>query len=194
MKHKPKALLLIAGVAIMLAAATSASAYLEYWEGWFNSGYLVYDDYTFNYTEGESTLEDHTVGDVDEFSVSSITSSTFTCSTGGGYYNYSIKVWSDPSGWKDTGRSGQKEAEGDPTPTWTGTAKLYNDEHVLQDTYTIGGTWNTGNEYDDMYFDYDPETPTYSAHWILSGSSPPDITEGEGDSEGEQTYYEDLLT
>jgi hypothetical protein len=181
MKHKPKALLLIAGVAIMLAAATSASAYLEYWEGWFNSGYLVYDDYTFNYTEGESTLEDHTVGDVDEFSVSSITSSTFTCSTGGGYYNYSIKVWSNPSGWKDTGRSGQKEVN--RGATWTGTAKLYQPGKDPED-FNVSGTWDTGTSIDDMYFDYDPETPTYSAHWVMNYSNPDGLT-GEGGSAGE---------
>jgi hypothetical protein len=193
MKHNKKTLLLIVGVAIILAAATSASAYYEDWDGWFNSGYLTLGTDTFYYTTGESILEDHTVGDVDEFYVPAVTPSTFTCSTGGEYQGFYIKVWSNPSGSKDTGQEGQKEVNG--TPTWTGYAILYRPAPLPDVEFeTVGGTWDTGDAGD--YFDYTdcpcpPATPTYSAHWILSGSSPPDITEGEGGSEGEQTYYEE---
>jgi hypothetical protein len=181
-----KTLLLIAGVAIMLAAAINAYAYTERWNGWFNSGYLEYDGYTFNYTTGESTLEDHTYGSVDSFSVSAVTPSTFTCSTGGECHGYYIKVWSDPSGCKDTGQEDQKEVKGNPT--WTGYAILYNNMHRFVDDFDVGGTWNTSAGGD--YFDYDPETPTYSAHWTLSISDPLGIT-GDGGSAGDRTYYED---
>jgi hypothetical protein len=191
MKHNKKTLLLIAGVAIMLAAATSASAYLEYWEGWFNSGYLKYKGYTFNYTEGESTLEDHTVGDVDSFSVSAITSSTFTCSTQGPYMGCYIKVWSNPSGSKDTGQEGQKEVN--RGATWTGTAKLYQPGKDPED-FNVWGTWDTDDAGD--YFDYTDcpcppgGPPTYSAHWEMSGSNP-DRLRGKGGSAGELVDYEE---
>jgi hypothetical protein len=101
---KNKTLLLIAGVAIMLAGATSAYGYLERWEGWFNSGYLICLDSRFDYTTGSGTLEDMTDGSDDYFFVSSVTPSTFTCESGE-YAGYYIMLWPDASGSKPTGQA-----------------------------------------------------------------------------------------
>jgi hypothetical protein len=182
-----KTLLLIAGVAIMLAAATSAYGYHEWWDGWVNSGYLEYDGYTFYYSYGSDTLEDLTDGDVDEFYVPGVTPSTFTCSTGGGYFGSYIKLWVNPYGsTKDTGQEGQKEVNGNPT--WTGRAMLYNSSHQLIQDFDVSGTWNT--RADEDYFDYDPDTPTYSAYWRALLSDPLGIT-GEGGSAGTLVDYEE---
>ena len=128
--------------------------------------------------EGQSTVEDTTYGSVDSFTIRAILYRSFYCATTG----YTIRLWvTTASGWKDTGQRGYKEAKGNPT--WTGKAILYNPSHDSIQGFTVEGTWNTRADGD--YFDYDPETPTYSAHWILSGSSPLGITEGKGGSKGE---------
>jgi len=54
--------------------------------------------------------------------------------------------------------------------------------------FDVWGTWST--RVGDDYFDYDPETPTYSAHWVASGSDPEGITGGAGGSAGDRIYYE----
>jgi|GEM_PF-988941 len=191
-----KALIVIAAIAVMLVGATSVYGYYEVWDGWFNSGSLRLDDtYTFNYVSGQGLLEDTTAGSVDSFFVSTVTPSTFTCESGE-YEGYTIKLWPGASGYKYTGQSGQKEAEGDPTPTWTGFARRYipdppNPPKIEE--FDVWGTWNTRADGD--YFDYTmcpcpPATPTYSAHWIANLSDPLGIT-GEGGSAGDRIDYED---
>jgi hypothetical protein len=184
MKHKPQTILIIAAVAVMLVGATSASAYYERWDGWVNSGSLEYGDDTYNYVEGQGTIEDNTDGSLDTFFITSVPYRSFYCTTTG----YSIRLWvHTATGCKDTGQEDQKEV--DENATWTGTAKLYDDEnHPIQTFNTVVGTWDTSAGGD--YFDYDPETPIYSAHWVASYSSPSGIT-GEGGSEGDRTYYEE---
>jgi hypothetical protein len=181
-----KTLLIIAAVAVMLAGATSAYGYQEYWEGWFNSGYLILSTSspprvdTFHYTTGESILEDHTVGDVDEFHVPSVTPSTFTCYTEP-YMGCYIKVWSNPSGSKDTGQEDQKEVN--RGATWTGTAILYQPGKDPEE-FDVEGTWNTEDAGDCFdYTDYPEEDATYSAHWVMNYSDP-DRLRGEGGSAG----------
>jgi len=56
--------------------------------------------------------------------------------------------------------------------------------------FGIWGTWDTGDEYDDMYFDYTEEDTTYSAKWYVSNSDPPGLR-GYGDSEGDRIDYEE---
>jgi opacity protein-like surface antigen len=188
-----KKLSIIAAVAATLAAATSASAYHETWNGWFNSGYLTYMNNTFDYTSGEGELEDMTDGDDDEFFVSATDVSTFTCQSGQ-FQGYYIMLYPDASGSKPTGRSGHKEAEGDPSPTWTATGFLHIPSSPPETIeFTASGTWDTGTPRDGYYFNYPnpPATPTYSAYWHLGDSDLEGLTEGEGGSEGELIDYDD---
>ncbi|TET22313.1 MAG: hypothetical protein E3J71_06510 [Candidatus Stahlbacteria bacterium] len=180
-----KTLLLIAAVAVMLAGATSAYGYYETWDGWFNSGYLTYDGNTFNYTSGSGMLDDVTNGSIDEFCITAVTLSTFTCASSG----YYIRLWpTGATGWKYTGQSGQKEAyDGE----WLGSAILTIPGLPDVEFKSVEGTWNTGDEYDDMYFNYGGRPPIYSAHWVLSNSDPPGITGGAGGSAGDRILYEE---
>jgi len=176
-----KTLLVIAAVAVMLVGATSAYGYHETWDGWFNSGWLECLGARFEYTGGEGRLFDHTYGSVDSFFVYAVTPSTFTCESGE-YAGYYIRLWPGATGWKDTGQSGHKEAY---NGGWTGKARLYRPYQDPED-FDVWGTWDTGTEYDGMYFDYDPDTPTYSAHWYYGSSTPAGIiTGGKGGSAGE---------
>jgi len=181
MKRKPKTLLIIAAVAVMLVAATSAYGYYEAWDGWFNSGYLEYFGARFEYTGGEGVLYDCTYGDVDSFFVYAVTPGTFTCESGE-YAGYYIKLWPGASGSKPTGRRGHKEV--DDGATWTGKAILYIPGPPLQTVeFTLEGTWDT--EFYYYYFNYVPATPTYSANWYFGNSTPGGFTDGDGGSEGE---------
>jgi hypothetical protein len=83
------------------------------------------------------------------------------------------------TGGKESGTSGTKEGEG----YWCGDGFRYNEEHELVEIFDFWGTWNTRAEGD--YFDYDPDTPTYSAHWVALRSNPLGITGGHGGSSGE---------
>jgi len=178
-----KKLLIITAVAVMLVGATNAYAYHEWWDGWFNSGDLEYLGATFEYTEGSVVLEDLKYGSVDSFFVSAISAViTFTCESGI-YKDYYIKLWPGASGSKNTGQSGQKEVN--PGATWTGFAKFYYGSEILVEFDVVRGTWDTGDEEDGYYFNYPYPigTPTYSAHWVLSYSTPPGLT-GDGGSAG----------
>ncbi|MEA3311213.1 MAG: hypothetical protein U9Q76_03220, partial [candidate division WOR-3 bacterium] len=174
-----KTLLVIAAIAVMLAAATSASAYYERWEGWFNSGHLTYGGYTYNYAYGEGIVEDYTSGDIDTFAIHAIPVLGFTCLENGG--TIVLRVITS-TGWKPTGQEGQKEGRGN----WTGTAVLTITGLPDMD-FTLEGTWDTGTPIDDMYFDYTDypeEDATYSAKWRVSNSTPLGL-DGEGGSAGE---------
>ncbi|TKJ44016.1 hypothetical protein CEE36_02535 [candidate division TA06 bacterium B3_TA06] len=187
-----KKLLLIAAVAVMLVAATSAYGYWEAWDGWFNSGYLIYLGDTYDYVSGEGILEDRTFGSVDSFYINTVTPGIFTCTRTG----YTIKLWvTTPSGSKDTGQEGQKQVD---EAEWSGNAIRIIPQPPPNppkiDTFTVVGTWNTRAPND--YFDYTmcpcpPATPTYSAHWIVSYSVPWGITGGKGGSAGDRIYYEE---
>jgi hypothetical protein len=169
-----KKLLIIAAVAVMLAGATSASAYQETWNGWFNSGWLTFlSGDTFYYSYGSSTLHDTTAGSVDQFYNYTVNPSTFTCATSG----YYIMLWPHtPSGYKYTGQSGQKSSH---NGVWEGTAKLYNNSHQLLQEFDVSGTWaSTGNG-----FNYDTDPDSYTAEWRLITSNPEDL-EGRGGSAG----------
>jgi len=179
--RKNKTLLLIAAVAVMLVGATSASAYYEWWDGWFSSGELTYLEATFDYVEGEGMLRDTTAGSVDSFLVPIITPSTFTCAATG----YYIKLWPGASGSKPTGQRGQKEVN--VGATWAGHAILYilgppnPPQTVVFDS--VWGTWNTTSEAGDC-FDYGGIPPIYSAHWYVVGSTPGGLG-GDGGSAGD---------
>jgi len=182
-----KKLLLIAAIAVMLVGATSASAYYESWDGWFNSGYLKYLGATFDYTEGEGILTDTTAGSVDSFLVPTITPSTFTCESGD-FEGYSIQLWPGASGRKPTGQSGQKEVH--DNATWSGYARLYipqPPDPPQEVDFTVEGTWNT--RAGDDCFNYGGRPPIYSAHWYFGSSDPPGFTGGEGGSEGDRIRY-----
>ncbi len=173
-----KTLLIIAAVAVMLVGATNAYGYHEVWNGWFNSGYLTFlGSDTFDYVEGQSTVEDITAGSVDSFVIRAILYRSFYCATTG----YTIRLWvTTASGSKDTGQSGQKEVN--RGATWSGFARLYDDENNLRETFDVGGTWNTlvGGD----CFNYGGTPPIYSAEWDMTDSEP-DGLEGAGGSSGE---------
>jgi hypothetical protein len=187
-----KKLLIIAAVAVMLAGATSAYAYHEKWDGWFNSGYLILTinnhEYTFNYTSGSGVLEDRTYGSVDSFFVSAINFAiTFTCESGP-YEGYYIKLWPGASGWKLTGESGQKEVyDGE----WSGFAILYRPGQPNKVFNPVVGTWDTRDDGDYFdYTDYPDEDATYSAKWDVSYSTPLGL-DGDGGSAGARIYPEE---
>jgi len=173
-----KTLLVIAAVAVMLVGATRAYGYYEVWNGWFNSGQLTYDGYTYNYVEGQSTVEDTTAGSVDSFTIHAIPYRSFYCATTG----YTIRLWvTTATGWKDTGQSGQKEVN--RGATWSGMAILTRPP-LDPDTFDVVGTWDTTTEPGDCFnYPDPPDTPTYSAHWYVDGSSPFGL-DGEGGSSG----------
>ncbi|MBA7605296.1 hypothetical protein ES703_12426 [subsurface metagenome] len=177
-----KKILIIAAVAVMLVGATSAYAYHEVWDGWFNSGYLILSDVEteqyFEYVEGEGILEDLTAGDIDTFFIAAISVLTFTCIETGD----TIKLWAAPaSGSKPTGQSGIKEVnEG---AAWSGMAILRR-SGLPPDTFDVEGTWDTTSEAGDC-FNYLPgKPPNYSAHWEISNSEPEGLT-GAGGSAGD---------
>jgi len=177
--RKNKTLLIIAAVAVMLVAATNASAYHEHWDGWFNSGYLTYDGYTYNHVEGIGGVADTTNGDVDEFFLDAITVITFYCSGTDG--TIVVRLTSS-SGSKPTGQEDQKEGSGN----WGGTAVLTRPGLPNVNFTTLVGTWDTNDAGD--YFNYAPETPTYSAKWYVSYSDPDGLT-GAGGSAGYRIVY-----
>jgi len=181
---KNKTLIVIAAIAVMLVGATNAYAYTECWNGWFNSGELTLtlgqQEYPFDYVSGQGVLEDTTNGDVDEFVIHTIPVLTFTCSGVG-----TIKLWAHTaSGWKDTGQSGQKEAE---EGEWEGMAIL-TITGLPPDTFDVVGTWETDDAGD--YFNYGGAPPIYSAEWDMTDSEP-DGLNGVGGSEGERVYFEE---
>jgi len=166
-----KTLLVIAAVAVMLVAATSAYGYHEVWDGWFNSGYLTLDSDTFDYVEGQSTVEDYTAGSVDSFTIWAIPYRSFYCATTG----YTIRLWvTTATGWKYTVQEGQKEAY---DGGWTGEAILY--RPLLPDDldFDVWGTW--GSTY--PHFNYN--TDSYTAWWRVSNSRPLGLG-GKGGSSG----------
>jgi len=170
-----KKLIVIAAIAVMLAGATSAYGYYEAWDGWFNSGYLTYDGYTYDYVEGVGEVADTTNGDVDEFFLDAIAVITFYCSGNGGTIVVSL---TSSTGWKYTGQSGQKEAyEGE----WADTATLTITGFPPVVFDSVWGTWQST---DPDCFNYDSRPdPTYTASWFVTGSDPPGI-EGQGTSAG----------
>jgi len=187
-----KALIVIAAVAVMLVGATSAYGYEEAWEGWFNSGHLTFlQGPYFDYVEGEGVLRDYTAGSVDSFLVPIVTPSTFTCAASGPYEGWTIKLWPDARGCKDTGQRGQKEVN--PGATWLGKAILII-PHEYPDPpdtveFDVVGTWNTTVEEGDC-FNYGGLPPIYSAHWDVDHSYPAGI-DGDGGSAGERVYFEE---
>jgi len=131
-------------------------------------------------------LEDNTDGDVDEFFVSAVCFSTFTCAASGNY----IRLWPGASGYKYTGQSGQKEVH--DNATWSGYARLYIPQPPnppKEVDFTVWGTWNT--RVGDDCFNYGGRPPIYSAHWYFGSSDPPGFTGGAGGSEGDRILYEE---
>lgn len=181
MTHK-KTSLLIAAVAVMLLSATSAQAYYETWDGWFNGGYLYYGGYYYYYVAGTGG------GEADDRSDSPRdTFYDFTPNAGGikfvnSYLADTIFLSiSTMYGGKVTGTSGEKEGSG----TWAGTA--IRRKNTVETTFTsVTGIWNTTYQYD--CFDYDNSPPTYEAHWTVTGSDP-DGLDGYGSSSGQRTSY-----
>jgi len=182
MKRKPKTLLIIAAVAVMLVAATSAYGddYThESWNGWFNSGTLTYNDTAYTFVAGDNLVDDYTDGSQDRFCLSCVAYTSFACVETDDTIEVRVSTF---TGSKPTVQEDQKEGRGN----WTGTAVLKRSGLPPVNFTTIVGTWNTGDEYDDMYFDYDDypeEDATYSAKWRVSNSDPEGL-EGEGGSSG----------
>ena len=164
-----KKLLLIAAIAVMLVGATRAYGYYEVWNGWFNSGYLTLDSDTFDYVEGQSTVEDTTAGSVDSFTIHAIPYRSFYCATTG----YTIRLWvTGASGWKYTDQEGQKQAY---NGAWSGKAILRRSGLPPVVFDTVEGTW--WSTYPHFNYDSEPD-PTYTASWLVTGSDPDGITGG----------------
>jgi hypothetical protein len=176
-----KKLLVIAAVAVMLVGATRAYGYYEVWNGWFNSGYLTLDSDTFDYVEGQSTVEDTTAGSVDSFTIHAIPYRSFYCATTG----YTIRLWvTGASGWKYTDQEGQKQAY---NGAWSGLAILRRSGLPPVVFDTVEGTWNTTEEAGDC-FNYGGRPPTYSASWVVTRSVPDGLTGG-GTCSGTRSSY-----
>jgi len=174
--RRNKTLLIIAAVAVMLMGATSASAYYEGWDGWFNSGSLDYDSKTYEYVEGGIGVDDSTVTAVrrDTFYRTAIPAIAFVCAAGPGD---SIFVYiATFTGGKATG-----EISTTGTGLWTGEG--YSDRVKNNWLFDFGGTWET-------YFNYRPDPPTCEGTWTVTGSFPPNVVTGSGGISGERTYCE----
>jgi hypothetical protein len=174
-----KTLLLIAGVAIMLTGATSAYAYHEGWDGWFNSGTLYYNSKTYTISGSCFCADDSTFSvTVDTFYVTAVPRIAFICAAG---YGDSIFVYIDVTftGWKYTGQSGTKAGAG----SWSGSG--YSNRLMTNKLFDFWGTWaSTGN-----HFYYRPSPPTYTADWVVTGSNPLNAVTGGGTCSGSRTYY-----
>ncbi len=183
-----KALLVIAAVAVMLMAATSAYGddYThERWDGWFNSGHLNYNSKTYTIVESYRMVEDSTYTfpppprpGRDTFYLT-VDVLTFVCAAG---YNDSIFVCIPTfTGGKEYGTSGTHEGSG----LWSGSGYSDNSAEPETKLFDFWGTWaSTGN---DFNYDSEPD-PTYTADWDVTGSNPPGIT-GDGTCSGHRTYY-----
>jgi len=173
-----KKLIVIAAVAVMLVAATSAYGYYEDWDGWFNSGYIRYggNDYT---SVGSDIVSDSTIYEKpDDFYLKANASVDFVYYDGSYEDTITLGI-SRFFGSKTTGQSGQKEGSGG----WSGTAILTIPGLPPVVFDTVEGTWNTRDAGD--YFDYTmcpcpPDTPTYSAKWVVTRSVPPGLTGADG--------------
>ncbi len=180
MKHKPKTLLLIAAVAMMLMAATSAYGYYETWDGWWYSGTLTYNSH--DYTAVDS-------GYVSDSSFTEFTDTFYLPQDVILNFIYVIGEIEDTiefedtvfTGSKPTGDSGTKEGSG----VWLGTAILRRSGLPPVVFDSVWGTWwSTGN-----HFNYNTRPdPTYTASWLVTGSDPDGITGG-GTCTGTGTGY-----
>ncbi|MCK4334044.1 hypothetical protein KAX06_04580 [candidate division WOR-3 bacterium] len=176
-----KALLVIAAVAVMLVAATSAYGYDEMWSGWWYSGTLTYNSHDYTAVDSgyvsDSTFSDTT----DTFYLPQDVIVNFIYVVGEieDTIEFEDTVF---TGSKPTGQSGTKEGSG----VWSGLA-IHRRSGFPPDTFTIWGTWDTDDAND--YFDYNPRTPTYSADWDVTGSNPPGVITGGGTCSGYRTYY-----
>lgn len=174
--------LLIAAVAVMLLSATSAQAYYETWNGWFNAGTLTYNgyDYTYSGSGGEATDSTYTAGVKDTFYsfTPNVGGAAFVCDMLSDTIYLSISTM---IGTKETGTSGIKDGSG----TWSGSA-IRRKNQVENTWNSIYGSWDTNG--DTYKFDYNPVTPTYYAEWTVTGGSSGYPTGG-GTSSGQRTYY-----
>ncbi|MEA3311949.1 MAG: hypothetical protein U9Q76_06995, partial [candidate division WOR-3 bacterium] len=149
-------------------------------------GILYYEDSAYTCSSPGGTVYDSTAGTVDNFYFSGgIPVAAFVCSA----INDTIYLTvSSSSGNKPTGESGTKEGRGN----WSGSAVRRGPSHPPQTFTLVRGTWDTGTDDDDMYFDYTMcpcppgGPPTYLAKWDVSYSNPLGITGG-GGSSGERT-------
>ena len=177
-----KALLVIAAVAVMLVAATSAYGYDEMWSGWWYSGTLTYNSH--DYTGVDTGYVSDSKGVLtDTFYLPQDVIVDFI---------YVIGEIKDTIEFEDTmftgskpkGQSGTKEGSG----VWLGSAILRRSGLPPVVFDTVEGTWNTRDAGD--YFDYGGRPPIYSAEWVVTRSVPDGLTGG-GTCSGQRTYYED---
>ncbi|MEA3311460.1 MAG: hypothetical protein U9Q76_04495 [candidate division WOR-3 bacterium] len=178
MGHKNKTLILIAAVAVMLVAATSASAYYEAWNGWFSSGTLTYGGNNYYYSDTGGIACDSTYSATrDTFylpDTNFVTAFPFVCSA----IHDTIYLNANRfTGGKETGQSSTKEGNGD----WSGSAVRRGPGHPPQTFSLVRGTWDTSGP--GECFDYRPATPTYSAGWHVTRSTPLGLG-GDGTSSG----------
>ncbi len=160
-----KTLLLIAGVILVLAAATSAYGYREAWDGWFRTGTLYYNGHAYVNTETTTygTAGDSTIGARDTFfEFTWPAQKAFVYSTDHDTIYLSI---SEFTGSKEYLQSGTKEGNG----VWSGSAVRSNNGTETTWT-TVSGTWDTNDGTE--CFDYTTEPDSYTAGWDVTYSNP----------------------
>jgi len=176
--HKNKTLIVIAAVAVMLVAATSAYGYYEQWNGWWYSGTLTYNSH--DYTAVDSGYVSDSKGVLtDEFYLPQDVIVNFI---------YVIGEIEDTiefedtmfTGSKPTGDSGTKEGSG----VWSGMAILRRSGLPPVVFDTVEGTWRSTYP----HFNYDTRPPTYTASWLVTHSVPDGLTGG-GTCTGTGTGY-----
>lgn len=172
-----KTLLIIAAVAVMLAGATSAYGYDETWDGWFNSGYIIYGGHEFT-SVGSDCVSDSTIDfKPDDFYLPNDAIVDFV------YGSDTITLGvSGFTGSKPRGQSGTKEGSGG----WSGMAILTIPGLPPVVFDTVEGTWRS--TYPHFNYDSEPD-PTYTASWLVTRSVPDGITGG-GTCSGQRTYPE----
>ncbi|NLI99267.1 hypothetical protein GX441_11500 [bacterium] len=161
--------LILAAVVMALAAATTAHAYYETWNGWFVGGTLYYNGYTYaevGSASGSSDDSTYSVARDTFYNIHSLSSPApcFVCSA----LDDTIYLRPDSLlGGKDTGQTGTKEGNG----VWSGTA--IRRKNTVETTWSaVSGTWDTGTRDDNEYFNYDTNPDSYLLGWDVTSSTP----------------------
>jgi hypothetical protein len=180
---RTKKLLLIAAIAVMLAAATSAYGYHEVWDGWWSSGWIDYNDHLYTQSGEGGYIRDYTYSATRDtfYFGAAMALIPFVCEEIDDTICLELPL-SETYGGKETGTEDTKEGEGE----WSGTG-YHLEDHELVWIFDILGTWYSTAP---NHFNYDSRPdPTYTAESPSTGSNPPGVR-ARGYSRGYRSYFD----